>query len=339
MDESTDTDPEGNSPAPPAPAAAVPVVPAVPVQVPSGLAATLRAYADLTRIHFFFAWPLLFCSGLVLATVTYGTFSWWLVIKGALIGFLGFEAGLVLNDYIDREYDRRDIEHRRLTKYWRMFGRRPIPYGSVTPQAAFRLFALLFASTLFLIATLPYPNCLFVFVIMVFSYMAEAFYQIKKRHQSFPIAQLVGRIDFALFPVAGYLCAGYPDTAALAYFAFFYPFAMAHLGVNDLVDIANDRVRELRTIPVLYGINGTVYWIGGFSLLSIITALLFFPYVGTVARMGIIAGLILLCLANILIVRGRDPDSAMKALPLFHAAMVVYAGAILLDALIRLGLV
>jgi 4-hydroxybenzoate polyprenyltransferase len=114
---------------------------------------------------------------------------------------------------------------------------------------------------------------------------------------------------------------------------------MAHLGVNDLVDIANDRVRELRTIPVLYGINGTVYWIGGFSLLSIITALVFFPYVGTVARMGIIAGLILLCLANILIVRGRDPDSAMKALPLFHAAMVVYAGAILLDALIRLGLV
>jgi hypothetical protein len=29
----------------------------------------------------------------------------------------------------------------------------------------------------------------------------------------------------------------------------------------------------------------------------------------------------------------------MKALPIFHAAMVVYAGAILLDALIRLGLV
>jgi 4-hydroxybenzoate polyprenyltransferase len=331
MDASIDTDPEGTSP--PAPAAAV------PVQASSGLAATLKAYADLTRIHFFFAWPLLFCSGLLLATVTYGTFSWWLVIKGALIGFLGFEAGLVLNDYIDREHDRRDIEHYRLTKYWRLFGRRPIPTGFVTPHAAFRLFALLLATTLFLIATLPYPNCLFVVVIMVFSYTAEAFYQFKKRDQSFPVAQLVGRIDFALFPVAGYLCAGYPDAAALAYFVFFYPFAMAHLGINDLIDIANDRVRELRTIPVLYGINGTVYWIGGFCLINIITAAVFFPYLGTIARMGIIVGLILLGPANILILKGRDPDSAMKALPLFHAAMVVYAGAILLDAVIRLGLV
>jgi hypothetical protein len=53
--------------------------------------------------------------------------------------------------------------------------------------------------------------------------------------------------------------------------------------------------------------------------------------------MGIIFGLILLLVANILILRGSDPDSAMKALPLFHVTMVVYAGAILLDAVIRLG--
>jgi hypothetical protein len=52
-----------------------------------------------------------------------------------------------------------------------------------------------------------------------------------------------------------------------------------------------------------------------------------------------ITGMILLLVANILILRGRDPDSAMKVLPLFHVTMVVYAGAILLDAVIRLGLV
>jgi len=330
MDASMNTDPEGTGPAPPA---------AVPVQVTSDLAATLRAYADLTRIHFFFAWPLLFCSGLMLAAATYGTFSWWLLAKGALIGFLGFEAGFVLNDYIDRDLDRRDIEHSRLTKYWRIFGSRPIPAGSVSPQAALRLFALLFALTLLLIATLPYPNCLFVFAIMVFSYAVEVFYQIKKRNQSFPVAQLVGRTDFALFPVAGYLCAGYPDTTALAYFVFFYPFAMAHLGVNDLIDIANDRVRQLRTIPVLYGISGTVFWIGCFSIFHAITAAVFFPHLGIIAGTGIITGLILLLVANILILRGSDPDSAMKALPLFHVTMVVYAGAILLDAATRLGLV
>jgi 4-hydroxybenzoate polyprenyltransferase len=114
---------------------------------------------------------------------------------------------------------------------------------------------------------------------------------------------------------------------------------MAHLGVNDLVDIANDRVRELRTIPALYGINGTVYWIGGFTIIHVITAAVFFPYVGKLARIGIAVGLILLCLANIRIMRGRDPDSAMKALPLFHVTMVVYSMAILLDAVIRSGVV
>ena len=313
--------------------------PSVPVAAgaSSGIVPVLKAYADLTRIHFFFAWPLLFCSGLMLAAATYGTFSWWLLAKGALIGFLGFEAGFVLNDYIDRDYDRRDIEHYRLTKYWRLFGRRPIPDGFVTPQAAFRLFALLFATTLFLVATLPYPNCLFVFVIMVFSYAAEAFYQIKKRHQSFPVSQLIGRTDFALFPVAGYLCAGYPDATAFAYFVFFYPFAMAHLGVNDLIDIANDRVRELRTIPLLYGINGTAYWIAGFTLIHVLTAVYFISHVGMIARAGICIGLFLLGVANIVILRGRDPDSAMKVLPVFHVTMVIYAGAILLDSAIRAG--
>jgi len=295
-----------------------------------GMGSHIRAYADLLRIHFFFAWPLLFCSGLVLGAAAYGTFSWVLLAKGALIGFLGFEAGLVLNDYIDREHDRRDIEHYRLTKYWRLFGRRPIPAGSITPQAAFRLFALLFAFTLLLVATLPSPNSWFVFLIMVFSFAVEAFYQYKKRHQSFPVSQLVGRIDFALFPVAGYLCAGYPDTTALAYFLFFYPFAMAHLGINDLIDIANDRARELKTIPVLLGINGTVYWIAGFSLLHVVAAAIFFPHLVTIARVGMIAGIVLIGMANVMMLRARDPDTALKALPLFHAAMVIYAGSILL---------
>ena len=303
----------------------------------SGLTGTLKAYADLLRIHFFFAWPLLFCAGLALGATAYGVFSWTLLLHGALIGFFGFEAGLVLNDFIDRDLDKRDIEHKRLTKYWRMFGRRPLTAGSVTPQAAFRLFALLFAITLFLIACLPLPHSWFVLLIMLYSYGVEALYQYVKRDQRFPVAQLLGRTDFALFPVAGYLCAGYPDMTALAFFVFFYPFAMAHLGVNDLADIANDRARDLKTIPVLFGLTGTAFWISGFTLLHILGAVLFFPYIGTIARMGLIAGLLLLCAANLIVFKGRGTDAAadaaMKALPLFHVSMVIYAGTILLSAL------
>jgi len=300
----------------------------------SGPAAALKGYADLLRIHFFFAWPLLFCAGLALGATAYGNFSWGLLLQGALIGFFGFEAGLVLNDYIDRDSDKWDIGHKMLTKYWRIFGSRPITEGSVTPEAAFRLFAVLFAITLFLVALLPLPHSWFVLLIMLYSYGAEALYQYVKRDEKFPVAQLLGRTDFALFPVAGYLCAGYPDMTALALFVFFYPFVMAHLGVNDLADIENDHARKLKTVPVLFGVTGTVFWISGFTLLHILGAAFFFPYVGTIARVGLIAGLSLLCAANLIVIKGTGADAAMKALPLFHASMVIYAGTILLSALV-----
>ena len=63
--------------------------------------------------------------------------------------------------------------------------------------------------------------------------MVEYCYQTKKRHQTFPIAQVVGRTDLALFPVAGYLVRGSPDATALLCFLFFYPWALAHLAAND----------------------------------------------------------------------------------------------------------
>ena len=94
---------------------------------------TLRAYIDLMRLQFSFAWPLLFSSGYLLATMTYGGFSWFELVKVALIGFFGFEAGLVLNDYVDRDYDKKDVDGR-LTKYWRLSGTRPIPSGSSRPH-------------------------------------------------------------------------------------------------------------------------------------------------------------------------------------------------------------
>ena len=103
---------------------------------------TLRAYIDLMRLQFSFAWPLLFSSGYLLATVTSGGFSWLGLVTVALIGFFGFEAGLVLNDYVDRDYDKKEVEGR-LTKYWRLSGTRPIPAGLIPPAHARMLFLVL----------------------------------------------------------------------------------------------------------------------------------------------------------------------------------------------------
>ena len=143
--------------------------------------ATLRAYIDLTRLQFFFAWPLLFCSGYLLATTVYGNFSWFDLLRVALIGFFGFEAGFVLNDYVDRDYDKKDVETDKLTRYWRIFGTRPIADGLIPPNHALGLFFMLAAITAALILTLPYPHSLFVLLIMIYCYTIEMFYQIEKR--------------------------------------------------------------------------------------------------------------------------------------------------------------
>jgi 4-hydroxybenzoate polyprenyltransferase len=289
---------------------------------------------DLTRLHFFFVWPILFCAGLFLAFQSYGGFSWLLVIKVALIGFLGFEAGLVLNDIVDGNVDKKDVEFDKLTKYWRVFGKRPIPQGSITRQKALSLFALLVAVTTLLIFTLSFPQSLYVFGIMVTCYCLEIFYQIKKRHQTFPVAQLIGRIDFTLFPVAGYLCLGSPSISVLLFAFFFYPLALAHLGVNDISDVANDRAKEMNTIPVMYGMKGTAYWILLFSVIHFAAILVFLNVLGTLAIAGFTVGFLLISVGNYIILRGKSADSGMKALPLFHLAMLIYAITIILEYVI-----
>jgi 4-hydroxybenzoate polyprenyltransferase len=291
---------------------------------------SLKPYLDLTRIHFFFVWPLLFCSGLFLSFSRYGGFSWGLVGRAALVAFLGFEAGFVLNDLVDGDLDSRDVEHS-LTRYWRPFGTRPIPSGSVSRGQAWALFIGLAAGASALIVTLPYPNSVYVFAIMVYSYLMEAFYQVRKRGQTSPLAQLLGRTDFSLFPVAGYLCNGRPDGVALLYFLFFYPFAQAHLGANDIIDVVNDEARGLATVPLLYGRGGTKRWIFGFTVLHAAAALLFARVHGSAAIVGLGVGLLLLAAANLLIHRGESQGDWLRALPLFHVAMLVYVVSIIVD--------
>ncbi len=306
---------------------------------------TLAALADLTRIHFFFVWPLLFCSGLALASLTYEGLTWGLAGRAALIGLSGFLAGLVLNDYVDREYDRRDVDES-LTRYWRPFKARPIPAGRISPRTAFAVFLILAGTAAALAATLPAPHNLYVLGIMGYSYAVEYFYQRKKRRQTLPIAQIVGRTDFALFPVAGYLVLGSPDATALLYFLFFYPWTLAHLGANDIADIANDRARGMATIPRLtgsapedptpglYGMRGAALWVLGFSAAHAVMAAVFGLTLGPVATPGFAVALLLLSAANALILRGKSADAAMRALPLMHASLLVEAVAIIAAVLL-----
>jgi len=299
------------------------------------LGKSIKAYVDLTRLQFFFVWPILFLSGLSLSFVDHGGFSWPLVIKAALVAFLGFEAGFVLNDYVDRELDKRDVEFDKLTKYWRLFGKRPIADGLVPPKRALALFIILVIAASALIMSLPYPHSIYVFIIMGYSYCVEYYYQVKKRRQAYPMAQLIGRTDFTLFPIAGYLSNGSLGITPLLYFLFFYPFAMVHLGVNDIIDIANDRERGLKTIPLLYGMKGTSYWVLFFTAMHFLSAALFLMVLGIIALAGFAVGFLLLLIANQILMKGKNPEAGLKALPFLHVTMLIYAASIILDSTYR----
>ncbi|MBU7022797.1 MAG: UbiA family prenyltransferase [Theionarchaea archaeon] len=284
---------------------------------------TVKGYTDLTRIHFWFVWPLLFCSGLVFAFKVNGSFTWSLTIKAALIGFLGFEAGFVLNDYVDRDIDKKDVDFS-LTRYWRPFKERPIPSGIVSPRRAVEAFFVLVLVASALAVTLPYPHNVYVIACGGYCYTLEYFYQTKKRNQTFPIAQLLGRTDFVLFPVAGYLCYGHPDKYALLFFVFFYPLALAHLGVNDIADTVNDRVKDLKTVPILYGMKGTAYWILGFTILHLLIAPFFLREVGNIALASLGITAVLLGVVNYKILKEKSPQAGLRVLPLIHVTMLIY---------------
>ena len=290
---------------------------------------SLKNYFDLTRLHFFFVWPLLFCSGLILSFQSYGAVSNWVILKAALIALFGFEAGFVLNDYVDRDIDKMDVDDH-LTRYWRPFGVRPLPIEAISLDNARILFLVLAGAASLLILTLPYPNWVWVLGIMLYSYLVERFYQIKKRNQTFPLAQLIGRTDFALFPVAGYLVNGQLDSVILLYLLFFYPYTQAHLGLNDLIDTVNDHARGLSTIPVLYGEQNTKLWISISTLIHLMLLAYFLTKVNGVYTRGFIVGVGFLLISNILVWKGNNPKKWVKALPFFHLSLLFYTLSIIL---------
>ena len=291
----------------------------------------LRAFADLTRLHFLPVWPLVFCSGLALAAETYGGFSWTLAGKAVAMAACGFSAGLVLNDYIDRTLDRRDVDPA-FTRYWRPFGTRPIPSGTVQPREALALFLLLVGAATAIALTLPWPRPAVLIGLGLYSYAAEAFYQIAKRRQRFPVAQLLGRTDFALFPVAGYLCLGAPDGIALRFFLAFYPWTLVHLGVNDMADLENDRARGLATIPVLYGTRGTAAWIGGWTALHLAAGAFFYPSLGIIPLASWAIASVLLHAVTGWIFADPVPERGLRVLPLLHLSLLVSSLGILAGA-------
>ena len=293
----------------------------------------IKAYIDLTRAHFAPVWPLLFVSGLILAFRDGSYFSLELLILAIFIGLFGFEAGMVLNDIIDHNIDKKDTDDNTLTNYWRPFKERPIPSGKVSLKEAILVFIIFVVITITLIAFVPFPNLIYIYIIMVYTYAMEIFYQMVKRKQSFPIAQILGRTDLLLFPIAGYLVYGQFNVTIIYYLLFLYPWALAHLGANDIVDIKNDKAKELKTITGLFGIRGNKVWVLAFSIAHLIPSAIFVIFdLGGIAIYGFIISWILIISANVIILKGKDSKTWLKALPLLHGSLLIYILTIIINS-------
>jgi len=293
----------------------------------------VKAYLDLTRAHFAPVWPLLFISGLLTSFRENNYFSLPLLIIVFFIGLFGFEAGMVLNDIIDRKIDKLATDNK-FTKYWRPFNERPLSNDSISMQEAVITFLIFVAITVVLIALLPFPNNFYLYIIMIYAYSVEIFYQKKKENQKFPIAQLIGRTDLTLFPVAGYLCYGNSPLTIILFILFLYPWAQAHLGVNDLGDYENDKAKNIKTITTLYGIKGNIKWIASFTLIQIgFAILLVFFKLGFIALIGFTFSFILLITANITLIKNQSPNTAIKMLPRYHASLLIYILSIIFNSI------
>ena len=284
----------------------------------------LSAYIGLLRPRFALIWSLLFSSAYVLGAVLNGTFSFLGLIEAFFIGFLGLIAGLIINDYVDREFDARCPICRE--EEGGTFPTKPLARGLIPPShAVFLSSAFVFLAAVLVFLSFPQPHSVIVLILLFFCLTIEIFYQEEKRNQVFPWAQIIGMTGFGFFIVAGYLIAGKPDRVAALIFLFAYPLSLAYLGVTDLIDINKDIVRGMKTITVLYGVNRSILWIAFWTAVHCIAAFLFMVQLGGVSRAGILAGLIMACLANVMLLKNKSSETAIRILPLFQLSIVIYA--------------
>jgi 4-hydroxybenzoate polyprenyltransferase len=115
---------------------------------------------------------------------------------------------------------------------------------------------------------------------------------------------------------------------------FLYPWAQAHLGINDLGDYENDKAKNLKTITILYGIKGNVKWIAYFTLVNIGFAILLVLFkLGMIAFIGFSLSFIILITTNIILIKNQTPNTATKLLPRYHASLLIYILSIIFSSI------
>ncbi len=215
------------------------------------------AFIELTRP---FSYPIPIAGGLVGALVAAGHNPGAVILLPAIVlPLLGYSAGQIMNDYIDRHSDEFNAPHR------------PIPSGRITPKEALTMAGALYV--IFIIASLLIN--FYAGAITIIAVIFAASYSLLKKF---------GGVANIIFPVITSLIAPYaslvttgtipPAVVLIAVTIFFYDLGMNIIGTFK--DIEGDRISGVCTLPVRIGPYRAAVIVAVASAISIIIA--FMPY-------------------------------------------------------------
>jgi len=83
--------------------------------------------------------------------------------------------------------------------------------------------------------------------------------------------------------------------------------------------------KRMYTIPVLYGVDGTIRWIVAFAALHAVGLVLLVGHRSTNVIMGGICAFLFLSVAVCYVIRRKDAIGGVRALPFAHMSLLTYA--------------
>lgn len=266
----------------------------------------IMAFIELTRP---FSYPIPIAGGLVGALVAIGHNPGALILLPAIIlPVLGYSAGQIMNDYIDRHSDEFNAPHR------------PIPSGRITPKEALTMAGVIYG--IFIFASLLIN--LYAGAITIIAIILAASYSILKKF---------GGIANIIFPVITSLIAPYasivttgtvpPAVVLIAVTIFFYDLGMNIIGTFK--DIEGDRTTGVCTLPIRIGPLNAAIVVGVASVISMIIAFMpyYFGYLKADYFLLLSIALILTIKSRISLLRDPTPSTGYKALKDSRICLIV----------------
>ncbi|MBX6765010.1 MAG: UbiA family prenyltransferase [Rubrobacteraceae bacterium] len=268
----------------------------------------LLAHLEMMRPYtMFHAGMLGFASALFLSG---GEASWWRVALCFIVPTLGWIAGLYAGDYYDRDLDAIAKPHR------------PVPSGRVSPREAFSfmVFYILLGYALALVLS---PVSFAIAVVTTVSGIAYS--------KTFKKMAILGNFDRGLLAALTVLFSGAAvgalsgtgwGVAALLGLFFFHDSSSNLVGA--IRDLEGDRRAGYRTVPVVYGVAGSVWISAALALVWLVIALLLFSYYHhSSVALGLFAvSFCIACAVFVLLLLNRHRLTRPQALAA-HKAMVI----------------